>query len=210
MPDLVELYAAHGYWVLAATVMLENAGVPLPGETALLAAGYLTSADGGARLRLWAVVAVAFAAAVVGDNLGYWLGRRFARPRLASGRRFLFLTPERMALAERYFARYGAATVFIGRFVALLRITAGPAAGAAGMPWRTFLLANAAGALVWAGSMAVLGHWFGRAWESLHRWLGRGAWAAAGVAVLALVIWWVAFRRRARRAAAAGDSPAQV
>src|SRR5215212_8335470 len=100
MPDvlqtLTDLYAAHGYWVLFLAVLLENAGVPVPGETALLAAGYLTSPDGGRHLSLPAVILVAFAAAVVGDNLGFALGRWVARPRLAAGRRFLFLTPARM------------------------------------------------------------------------------------------------------------------
>jgi membrane-associated protein len=199
MPDLVELFAVHGYWVLAAVVLLENAGVPLPGETALLAAGYLSSADGGHRFHLWAVVAVAFVAAVVGDNLGYWLGRRYARPRLATGRRFLMLTPERMAVAERYFAKYGAETVFFARFVAILRIAAGPAAGASGMAWGKFLPANAAGAFVWSLTMGLLGHAFGHAWESLHRWMGRGAWAAAGVIALAAVAWWAAARIRKSR-----------
>jgi membrane-associated protein len=190
MPELVELFAVHGYWVLAVTVLLESAGVPLPGETAVLAAGYLTSPDGGERFHVWAVIAVAFVAAVVGDNLGFWLGREFARPRLAAGRRFLLLTPARLELAERYFTRYGAATVFIARFVAILRMTAGPAAGVSGMPWPKFLAANAAGALAWAASMAMLGHWCGHAWEALRRWVGRGAWAVAGVALLAFVIWW--------------------
>src|SRR3954469_11316117 len=98
MPDVAGLVEAHGYWVLGLVVMLENAGVPVPGETALLAAGYLTSPDGGRVLHFWPVVAVAFSAAVVGDNVGFWLGRVAARPRLAAGRRFLFLTPERMRL----------------------------------------------------------------------------------------------------------------
>jgi membrane-associated protein len=210
MPDLLELFVEYGYWVLAAVVMLENAGVPLPGETAVLAAGYLTSPDGGERFRLWAVVAVASAAAAVGDNLGFWLGRRFARPRLTAGRRFLFLTPERMAVAERYFERYGAATVFVARFVAILRMTAGPAAGASGMPWRRFVAANAAGALAWASSMAVLGHWFGHAWESLRRWMGWGAWVVAGVAVVAFAAWWAYSKFRRTRPAHAAEAGAHV
>src|SRR5207249_5013676 len=128
---LLDYYAEYGYWVLFLGVMLENAGIPVPGETALLAAGYLASPDGGARLHIWAVIGVAVVAAVIGDNVGYWLGRTLARPRLARGRGFLFLTPRRLELAERYFHKYGAETVFFARFVAVLRIVAGPAAGAA-------------------------------------------------------------------------------
>jgi hypothetical protein len=96
------------YVALFFGIMLENAGIPLPGETALLVAGYLTSEAGGYRLHLWAVIVVACLAAVVGDNLGFWLGRKLARPRLAAGKRFLFLTPARFQQAERYFAKYGA------------------------------------------------------------------------------------------------------
>jgi membrane protein DedA with SNARE-associated domain len=197
--DLLDLYTAYGYWVLGIAIMLENCGIPLPGETALLAAGYLSSPAGGSRFRLWSVIGVAFAAAVIGDNVGYWLGRRFARPRLTAGRRFLLLTPERMIQAEFYFAKFGAATVFFARFVALLRIVAGPAAGAAGMPWWRFLTANAAGAFVWAAVVGVLGHFFGHAWEALQRWLGWGAWAVLVVAALAIARWWMASRFRARR-----------
>jgi membrane-associated protein len=186
---LANLTETHGYYVLFAGVMLENAGVPLPGETALLAAGFLSSSAGGGRLHLWAVVMVAFAAAVVGDNLGFWLGRKWARPRLTHGRRFLFLTPERFQQVEHYFKRYGSLTVFFGRFIALLRIAAGPSAGAAGMPWGRFFLANAAGAIVWASAIGSLGFAAGPAWQVMQEMLGWGAWAAAGLVVCAFVVW---------------------
>src|SRR5438309_5180765 len=146
------------YVALFFGIMLENAGIPLPGETALLLAGYFTCDDGHRVLHLWAVIVVACLGAVIGDNLGFFLGRKLARPRLAAGKRFLFLTPERFCKAEAYFAKYGSATVFFGRWVALLRIAAGPAAGAAGMPWRKFLVANAAGAAAWATGSGILGH----------------------------------------------------
>jgi len=188
------------YVALMFGIMLENAGIPLPGETALLIAGYLCSDAGGHRLRLGLVIVASFLGAVIGDNLGYWLGRRLARPRLAAGKRFLFLTPERFLRAEAYFHRYGAATVFFGRWVALLRIAAGPAAGAAGMAWWRFLVANAAGAAVWATGIALLGYAAGPAWEALQKWLGRGAWIAAGTIVLTVIVWrlvwWVRYKRR--------------
>src|SRR3954467_4624725 len=186
------------YVVLFFGVMLENAGIPLPGETALLIAGYFSSEAGGYRLHLWAVIIVACLGAVIGDNLGFLLGRKLARPRLAAGKRFLFLTPERFCKAEAYFEKYGAATVFFGRWVALLRIAAGPAAGAAGMPWRKFLIANAAGAAVWATGIAIIGHLAGPAWQALQTWLGRGAWVLAGVVVVGFVGWHLKglFRRK--------------
>lgn len=197
MPDVAELIQAHGYWVLGLIVLAENAGIPVPGEAALIAAGYLSSPDGGQYLHLWMVVLVAFPAAVIGDNLGFWLGRRVARPRLAAGRGFLFLTPQRMLVAERYFEKYGALTIFFARFVAGARIIAGPAAGASGMPWVRFLLANAAGALCWTVTIAVVGRLGGHAFEALKSRLGHGAWAVLAVVVVAVVAWraW-AYRRR--------------
>jgi membrane-associated protein len=189
MPDIAALVRDHGYWVLGLVVMLENAGVPVPGETALLAAGYLTSPAGGHHLHLWAVVAVAFLCAIAGDNLGFWLGRRLARPQLSAGRRFLFLTPERMRIAERYFEKYGTLTVFFARFVTGLRVFAGPAAGAAGMRWWRFLLANSAGALAWAAAVALAGHYAGRAWGVVRTRFGEAAWVLLAVVAVAFVTW---------------------
>jgi membrane-associated protein len=200
--DIVQRALGDGsifaYVALFFGIMLENAGIPLPGETALLVAGYLSCEAGGYRLHLWAVIITACVGAICGDNLGFLLGRKLARPRLAAGKRFLFLTPERFLKAERYFARYGAATVFFGRWIALLRIAAGPAAGAAGMPWRKFLIANAAGAAVWATGIGIIGHFAGHAWQTLQMWLGRGAWVLAGAVVLAFVAWHLKglFRRK--------------
>jgi membrane protein DedA with SNARE-associated domain len=192
MPDTLQwfadIYAVHGYWVLFFGIMLENAGIPLPGETALLAAAVLSSPEAGSRLHLWSVILTAALGAIIGDNLGYWVGREFARKRIEQGKRFLFLTPKRVQRAERYFAKYGAMTVFFGRFVALLRIVAGPAAGVAGMAWWRFLIANAAGAIVWATAIGAIGYFAGGAWEALHRWIGNGAWILAAVVVLAILI----------------------
>src|SRR5256885_3137494 len=157
-------YAAYGYPVLFVGVLLENAGIPVPGETAVLVAGFLASPAGGARFDLGWVIALTFAAAVLGDNLGFWLGRRLARPRLQRGRAFLLLTPQALRAAEGYFARYGTLTVFVARFVTGLRVVAALAAGTAAMPWGRFFLANAGGALAWASTVSLLGHFFGRSW----------------------------------------------
>ena len=180
-------YATHGYLVLFLGVLLENAGVPVPGETAVLVAAFLASPAGGAHFQLGLVIAVTTVAAILGDNLGFWLGR-LARPRLRRGRGFLLLTPQRLQQAEGYFARYGALTVFAARFIAGLRILAGPAAGAAGMSWPRFVLANALGAVTWAVAIGLLGYFFGRSWELIHHWLRWGSWVVLGVVVLALAI----------------------
>jgi membrane protein DedA with SNARE-associated domain len=191
-----EWYAAYGYPVLFLGVLLENAGVPVPGETAVLIAGFLASPAGGGRLNVGVVIALTFAAAVLGDNFGFWLGHRFARPRLRRGRGFLLLTPQVFHTAEDYFARYGTLTVFLARFITGLRVVAALAAGTAGMPWRRFVLANAAGALVWATTVSLLGYFFGRSWQLLHHWLGWGSWIilACVLFIVGLRHLWIRFR----------------
>ena len=201
----VAWYAAYGYPVLFLAVLLENAGLPVPGETSVLVAAFLASPAGGARFHLGWVIAVACCAAILGDNTGYWLGRRLARPWLRRGRGFLFLTPERFRKAEDLFTRYGAWTVFGARFIVGLRVVAGPAAGAAGMHWPRFFVANAAGALAWAATVGLLGYFLGRSWELLQHWLTWGSWIALGVlaAVVLLYVW----RTRAKRPASSSRDP---
>jgi membrane protein DedA with SNARE-associated domain len=178
-------YAIYGYPVLFIGVLLENAGIPVPGETAVLVAGFLASPDspGGPHFALRYVILITFCAAVIGDNIGFWLGQHFARPRLLQGRRFLFLSPRTLALAESYFRRYGVWTIYFARFITGIRVIGALAAGTAGMPWHQFVAANAGGALTWAVAISLLGYFFGTSWELLHKWLGRG-----GLGLLAAII----------------------
>lgn len=177
-------YADYGYPLLFIGVLLENAGIPVPGETAVLVAGFLSSPAGGARFQVEWVILLTVIAAVIGDNVGFWLGQRWARPRLLQGRGFLFLTPKTLELAERYFHRYGSWTVFFARFITGLRVVGALAAGTSGMHWRRFLFANAGGAIAWATTMCLLGYFFGHSWDLLHRWLGRGGLVIAGCVVV--------------------------
>jgi membrane-associated protein len=192
----VAWYSVYGYPVLFLGVLLENAGVPVPGETAVLGAAFLASPEGGGRFHLGWVIALTSVAAVLGDNAGYWLGRRLARPRLNAGRGFLILTPERFRMVEAYFTRYGTGTVFAARFVAGLRVVAAPAAGAAGMHWPSFFLANAAGALAWATAVGLLGYFCGRSWGVVHHWVSHGTWLLVVVLALAWLLRYL-WRRRA-------------
>jgi membrane-associated protein len=178
-----EQLSTYGYPVLFAGVLLENIGIPVPGETAVLVAGFLSSPAGGSHFNIVWVIGLTVIAAVIGDNIGFWLGHRFARPRLQTGRGFLFLTPKTLALAEDYFRRYGLWTIFFARFITGLRVIGALAAGTAGMPWPRFLVANATGAVAWAVTMALLGYFFGHSWELLHDRLGKG-----GLIVLGCVI----------------------
>jgi membrane protein DedA with SNARE-associated domain len=157
---VTDLILAHGLILLFALVAMESAGVPLPGETALIAAAIL--AERG-HYSIVAVIAVAAAAAIVGDNIGYWIGRK-------GGRELLHRTPvvrdyfERaLPPSERFFRRHGAKTVFFGRFIAVLRVTAAWMAGISRMPWWRFLIWNAAGGIVWATLVGVVAYVFGRA-----------------------------------------------
>jgi membrane protein DedA with SNARE-associated domain len=206
-------YATYGYTVLFLGVLLENAGVPVPGETAVLVAGFLASAAGGARFSLGLVITLAFAAAVLGDNFGFWLGRRLARPRLQRGLGFLMLTPQALRTAEGYFAHYGTWTVFVARFITGLRVIVALAAGTAGMPWSRFFPANAAGALAWASAVSLLGYFFGRSWQRLHHGLAWGSWIILACAVLAAVLMHLRGRWRQRRSQTAkggGRSPPEL
>ncbi|MEU6206718.1 DedA family protein [Micromonospora musae] len=183
------------YLTVAGIIGVESMGVPLPGEITLLSAALLAAT--GVVEPEWVAIAAALGA-IVGDSLGYTVGRRGGRPLLARlGRRFpRHLGPDQLARAEQTFARHGVWAVFFGRFVALLRILAGPLAGALHVPYRRFLLANAAGGLVWAFATTYLLFHLGRVAE---HWLKSFSWAGLALALLAGVgsTWWL--RRRAHR-----------
>lgn len=181
------------YLVLAGLVGGESMGVPLPGETALLTAAVLAHQG---HLSLPAVVAVAAVAAIVGDNLGFLLGRRGGRwllerpgPMLAHRRRLL-------VRGERFFARHGPKAVFLARFVAGVRVTAAWMAGVNRMPWKTFLAWNALGAVTWAVCISAIGYSLGAAGERLLRSAGLAVLAAVLVAGVAAAAWLVLRRRR--------------
>ena len=167
-----------GYPGIAAIIGLESAGIPLPGETTLLAASYLAATG---HLSLPLVIGSAALGAVTGDSLGYAIGRKGGRRFLECRGKWFGVTPEKLAKAEHYFARHGAKTVFFGRFVAFLRILAGPLAGASKMPYRRFLAANVAGAVTWATTMGTLAYFFGKPVAAILSSLG--IWALAIIAI---------------------------
>jgi len=148
-------FVSYGYWVVFFGVMLENAGIPLPGETILLAASFFAYQG---RFNLVLVIVVAFIGAVLGDNTGYWISRRGGRPLLERYGRHLFLNPERLAGLESFFARHGSKAIFFARFVTGFRVFTALFAGAARLPWPKFFAYNAAGALTWSSTISVLGY----------------------------------------------------
>jgi undecaprenyl-diphosphatase len=175
-----------GYPLLFALIFAESAGVPVPGETALLTAGVLA---GTGRLALVLVIAVAIAAAVIGDTLGYWLGRRGGRAVLLHRGPAAAFRAHALERGERFFERHGAKTVFLGRFVPGVRVVAAVLAGAGAMPWPRFAIYNLAGAFVWASTVASLASLVGPA-VAAALWI-----AATGGAAVAAVVALVRSRR---------------
>lgn len=180
---MTHFFTHHGLPLLFAVVMLESFGVPLPGETALIAFGVLASQG---HYSIWWVIAVAAAAAIVGDNLGYWLIGRYGGRALFERWGPLRRYSERFLPAtERLMARHGPIVVFVGRFVTVLRYTAAWAAGLGKMPWWKFLFWNALGGICWALSVGLVAYYAGNAAaDAIQRY---GIYAAVVIAAAVVV-----------------------
>ena len=183
---VLDLYAEYGYAVIFVPVFLETAGLPLPGETSLLLAG-VASATGRIDV-FWAIV-VGATAAILGDNVGYAIGRFGGRP-LVMRLAHIGGIERSLAWGEDYFARRGGITVFFARWLPGLRIFGAWIAGMVHMPWWRFALWNAAGGICWTTSIVLLGHFFGNSIHVVERVLGLGGVIALiGAAVVALGFW---------------------
>jgi membrane protein DedA with SNARE-associated domain len=189
---LVDLFSRYGYAVVFVGVLLENAGVPVPGETTLLAGAALAQMG---RLSLFWVIVCATCGAVLGDNIGFAIGRRGGRKLAERHGSKIGLTPGRLRQFDRFFDRFGAPTVFIARFVTGLRVFCAVLAGGSGLPWRTFLFYNAAGAIVWSIAIAAVGYSLAYSWDTLERWIGRTGGFALAVVVIIAVVAYVRKRR---------------
>jgi membrane protein DedA with SNARE-associated domain len=187
--------------VVGGIILLESMGIPLPGEITLVSAALLAAAG---VTNVWGVAVAAATGAIIGDSIGYTIGHRGGRPLLERfGRRFpRHFGPPHLARAEQIFGRWGVWAVFFGRFVALLRILAGPLAGALRVPYRRFLVANASGGIVWAFGTAFVIYHVGRAAE---HYLKDFSWAALVAAVAFGLGTTFYLRRRAQRAHALLD-----
>jgi membrane protein DedA with SNARE-associated domain len=174
-----------GLWLVFLLVMLESAGIPLPGETALITASVLAAKG---HFDLVDVIGVAAAAAIIGDNCGYWVGRTWGRRLLTRWRRLERFSERVLPPSERFFARHGGKTVFFARFIAVLRITAAWLAGVNRMTWWRFLFWNAAGGILWATGVGLLAYYIGKAAaEAFDRYGLFAAAAILGLAALGLV-----------------------
>lgn len=167
--------------------------MPVPGETALITAGVLASQG---KMSITLVIATAAAAAIVGDNVGYFLGRKGARRLLQRPGRFEDTRRDLLRRGEAFFDRHGSKTVFLGRWLPFLRITAAWLAGAHRMPWPKFLFWNAAGGIGWAISVGLLAYLLGNAAITILHTLGYVVFGLLAVGVVTLLVW--LFRRRRR------------
>ena len=189
---LREYLVTYGYSAVGVTLLLENAGLPVPGETILLLASFLAYSE--RNLHLPTIILVATIAAVIGDNLGYWIGYHGGRSLLERYQHVLRLRSSTIERGERLFKRYGPTTIFFARFIAGMRIVAGPLAGVLRMDWPKFALWNFLGAIVWVSVISGIGYFLGRNWDTLVRVVKHIHLSAIVIAsVVILFLWW---RRR--------------
>jgi len=178
MESLVQDY---GLVLLFVLIAMESAGVPLPGETALIAAGVLAARGD---MNIVEVIVVAAAAAIIGDNVGYWLGRLGGRRLLERWEPLERHAARVLPWSERFFKRHGPKTIFLSRFFAVLRVTAAWLAGISRMHWWLFFFWNAAGGICWAVLVGLVSYYLGRtAAEAINRY-----GLIAGVAIVALLV----------------------
>jgi membrane protein DedA with SNARE-associated domain len=185
--DLLHLIGRYGYLAVFFGVSLEGAGVPLPGETVLIATGALVHRgvlDSGDTLFFGIL------GAVVGGQIGYWVGRFGGRPFVLRWGRYALITPERLGHAEAFFARHGGSAVFLARFVVGLRVFRALVAGTSRMPWGKFAFYNVLGGTVWASVIVSLGYFLWASISLVEHWIGRASLLLLAVLALALLMRW--------------------
>jgi len=189
--------ADHGYLTVALALLLENAGLPVPGETVLLLASFLAFSEH--RLSLPLVILTGVIAATLGDNIGFTIGHYGGRPLLIRYQRLFRISEAVIDRGERLMEQYGAPIIFVARFVFGLRVIAGPLAGVLRMNWALFALYNFLGAALWVTVIASVGYFFGSQWGRLLRLMGRANLLILVLAaVVVAILWW---RRRRSPAA---------
>jgi membrane protein DedA with SNARE-associated domain len=192
--DPLHLIGRYGYLVVFFGVMLESAGVPLPGETVLIAAGALVHRG---VFNFGEALFFGILGAVVGDQIGYGVGRFGGRPFVLRWGRYALVTPERLGRAEAFFDRHGGRAVFLARFVAGLRVFGALVAGISRMSWGKFSLYSLLGATVWAATSVSLGYFLWASISLVEHWVGRVSLVLAAALALALLLRW-AYRRVTR------------
>jgi membrane protein DedA with SNARE-associated domain len=200
---LLHLIGRYGYLVVFFGVMLESAGVPLPGEAVLITAGALVHRgilDFGATLFFGVL------GAVIGDQIGYWAGRFGGRPFVLRWGRYALITPERLGQAEAFFERHGGRAVFLARFVTGLRVFGALVAGISRMAWGRFTFYNILGGTVWATAAVLLGYFLWASISLVEHWVGRVSLLLVAALALAWLLRW-AYCRATRGGQSRGGPP---
>ncbi|MGL4883723.1 MAG: DedA family protein [Waterburya sp.] len=187
LDTLQEFARLYGYWAVFVGIAIENMGIPLPGETIVIVGGFLA---GSGELNYWLVLGSAIAGAVLGDNFGYWVGRSGGWQLLVKIGRIFNIQEQQLELAKDRYSRNAAQAVFLGRFVTILRIFAGPLAGITQMPYQQFLLYNFGGAAVWATTIVSLAYFLGKvvSLEQIITWMTQAGFAAFGIIIVLFLI----------------------
>jgi membrane protein DedA with SNARE-associated domain len=190
----------YGYLAVFLLIMLEDFGLPAPGETALVVASVAAAAG---KFNIWGVLAAAVAGAIIGDNIGYAIGHFGGRRLVVAVLGRVGLGHDKFVHAEGVFKRYGDAVVVGARFVEVLRQLNGVIAGTMGMHWATFLAFNAMGAAIWVGVWGAVGYFAGSHLRQIEWWFMRFSWLALVALIAAAIVYWVVRRRRVGAEAAA-------
>jgi membrane protein DedA with SNARE-associated domain len=192
--NLLQLIGQYGYLVVFFGVMLESAGVPLPGETVLITAGVLVHRG---VLDYGDALFFGILGAAVGDQIGYWVGRFGGRPFVLRWGKYVFIAPERLERAERFFTRHGGKAVFLARFITGLRVFGALVAGMSRMPWGKFALYNVLGGTAWATAAVSLGYFLWASIGLVEHWVGRFSLLLVAALALAVLLRW-AYRKAMR------------
>jgi membrane protein DedA with SNARE-associated domain len=184
----------YGYWAIGLLVLVEDFGIPVPGETILIAGAIYAGAD---RLNIVAVGVVAFITAILGDNIGFAIGHFGGRALVLRWGKYVFLTEERLNRAEHFFERHGGKIITVARFIEGLRQANGIIAGISGMHWRRFLAFNALGAALWVGTWASLGYLAGNHITTIYHYITQYSYYVL-IAVVVLLVAYIIWRLRGR------------
>ena len=197
----------YGYWAVLLLVLIEDFGIPVPGETILIAAAIFA---GAGRLNVVTVGIVGFVAAVLGDNIGFAIGHYGGRALALRWGKYIFLTEERLDRAEVFFNRHGGKIIVVARFIEGLRQANGIIAGISGMHWRRFVFFNAIGAALWVGTWVTIGYTAGSHINTIYHYITTYSYyvlIALAVLVVALILRHILRRRRGAQHRGAGESP---
>lgn len=195
------LITTYGYWAVFGLVGLESLGIPLPGETILIAAG--TYAGHTHRLSVWGIFAGACVGAIIGDNVGFWIGDKGGYRLLRRYGRYVRVDETKMKIGRYIFDRHGGKVVFFGRFVSVLRTYAAFLAGTNRMRWRNFLIFNAAGGIVWSAIYAFVSYAVGNTLRNVSGTVNIALGAAAAVLIITTIL---VVRRQAGRLSAIAEA----